>query len=90
MLSHAEQVVLLGDYKPERQEKGSWRIVERIVDDEQYVRCVVVEHKVVGAMLIGETDLEETMENLILNKTNIAHVEEVFLDPDVDIDDYFD
>ncbi|VDM85804.1 unnamed protein product [Strongylus vulgaris] len=31
-----------------------------------------------------------TMENLILNKTNLEGIEEDFLDPQIDIEDYFD
>ena len=57
--------------------------------------------RVVGAMLIGETGLEETMENLILNQLPITtrsrragDGQELqlmdLLDPDVDVDDYFD
>ncbi len=46
--------------------------------------------KVKGAILIGETDLEETFENLILNQTDVGHLGEELLNPDVDIEDYFD
>lgn len=38
----------------------------------------------------GETNLEETLENLILNQTNMEQIENDFLDPDIDIEDYFD
>lgn len=41
-------------------------------------------------MLIGETDLEETMENLILNGTNVAQIEDDLLNPEIDLEDYFD
>jgi hypothetical protein len=44
----------------------------------------------VGAVLIGETDLEETVENLILNGTLVAQIGIKMLDPAVDIEDYFD
>lgn len=54
------------------------------------VKVVVHHHRVVGAVLIGDTGLEETMENLILNGTNVSHVGLRLLDPDVDIEDYFD
>ncbi|KIH57622.1 hypothetical protein ANCDUO_12185 [Ancylostoma duodenale] len=47
-------------------------------------------HRVVGAVLVGETDLEETIENLILNKTDMERIEDSFLDPEIDIEDYFD
>lgn len=42
----------------------------------------------VGAVLIGETDLEETFENLILNKMDLSQFD--LLDPSVDLEDFFD
>lgn len=44
----------------------------------------------VGAVLIGETDLEETFENLILNQMDLTSYGEELLNPDIDIEDYFD
>lgn len=44
----------------------------------------------VGAVLIGETDLEETFENLILNQMDLTVYGEELLNPDIDIEDYFD
>mgnify|MGYP001797190906 FL=1 len=44
----------------------------------------------IGAVLIGDTDMEETFENLILNKLDISRIEDSLLDPDIDIEDYFD
>ena len=43
-----------------------------------------------GAILIGETDLEETFENLILNQMDLSIYGEDLLDPNIDIEDYFD
>ena len=48
------------------------------------------EGRVIGAVLIGDTDMEETFENLILNKLDISRIEDSLLDPDIDIEDYFD
>jgi len=56
----------------------------------EYTRVIVRDGCVVGAVLIGDTDLEETFENLILNKLCISHIEDQLLDPDIDIEDYFD
>lgn len=52
----------------------------------------IVLHKgrVRGAMLIGDTDLEETFENLILNQLNVGALGLDLLDPAVDLEDYFD
>ena len=44
----------------------------------------------IGAMLIGETGLEETFENLILGQLYVGAIGVGLLDPDIDIDDYFD
>ncbi len=46
--------------------------------------------RVQGAVLIGETDLEEVMENLILNQLDISQIKDDLLNPDIDIEDYFD
>lgn len=46
--------------------------------------------RVIGATLIGETDLEETLENLILNQIDVSSLGEDLLNPDIDIEDYFD
>ncbi|EYC16793.1 hypothetical protein Y032_0032g2497 [Ancylostoma ceylanicum] len=83
------KVVFLGDFKGERQPPG-WYTIERIIKDDQFVQCVMFNHRVVGAVLVGETDLEETIENLILNKTDMERIEDSFLDPEIDIEDYFD
>ncbi len=46
--------------------------------------------RVCGALLIGETDLEETFENLILNQIDVSSLGENLINPDIDIEDYFD
>jgi hypothetical protein len=43
-----------------------------------------------GAILIGDTDLEETFENLILNQLDLQDFGVDLLDPNIDIDDFFD
>ena len=56
----------------------------------EYVKVVLHDGKLVGAILIGETDLEETFENLALNRTDLTAFKEHLLDPAIDIDDFFD
>lgn len=41
-------------------------------------------------MLVGDTGLEETFENLILNQTDVTSFGAELLSPDVDIEDFFD
>ena len=60
----------------------------RVTPGEEYVKVVLKDGRVQGAMLIGDTDLEETFENLIPNRLYVSGLD--LLDPDVDIEDYFD
>ena len=62
----------------------------RITPKQEYIKLTVVSGRVVGALLIGDTDLEEMLENLILNKLDVSRLGIGLLDPDVDIEDYFD
>jgi hypothetical protein len=45
---------------------------------------------VVGALLIGDTDLEEVFENLILNGLDVGGIGVDLLDPEVDLEGFFD
>ena len=56
----------------------------------EYIKLIVMRGKLIGAMLIGDTELEETMENLILNKVDLSRISINLLDPSIDIEDYFD
>jgi pyridine nucleotide-disulfide oxidoreductase domain-containing protein 1 len=67
----------------------------RIVPNEQYVKLVLYQGRMVGAILIGDTGLDETVENLITNRLSLRVVHGSdqsinILDPTVDIEDYFD
>lgn len=55
-----------------------------------FVKLVIHNNRVFGAVLIGETDLEETIENLILNGTDVSMYGDELLGSNVDIEDYFD
>ena len=46
--------------------------------------------RVHGCIFIGDTELEETFENLILNQIDVSTFGENLLDPNIDIADYFD
>jgi len=59
-----------------------------MVIDKEFVKILIQDGQVQGAILIGETDLEETLENLILNATDVSNLD--LLNPTVDIEDYFD
>lgn len=62
----------------------------RCTKGQEYIKVVMQNGRMMGAVLIGETDLEETFENLILNQMNLSSYGEDLLDPNIDIEDYFD
>jgi NAD(P)H-nitrite reductase large subunit len=79
----------LGDFTASKIEKP-FQVFMRITEREEYIKVITKNGRVHGAVLIGETDLEETLENLILNQTDISQIEDDFLNPQVDLEDYFD
>lgn len=62
----------------------------RVTPAVEYIKLVVLRGKVIGALLIGNTELEEVFENLILNRLDVGGLGVGLLDPDIDIADYFD
>ena len=80
------KVIMLGRF----QEWEGCQCFFRISPGLEFVKLVVSNDRVQGALLIGETDLEEVMENLILNQMDISQLGESILDPNIDIEDYFD
>jgi hypothetical protein len=71
---------------------GPVQVQVRVTPGVEYIKVLLLHGRVVGAMLIGETDLEETMENLILNRLDLATSGRVLdlLDPHMDTEDFFD
>ena len=67
------------------------QVLVRVTPADEYIKLVLVDGKVVGAMLLGSaTELAETFENLILNRLDVSAIGEDLLDPGVDIADFFD
>lgn len=83
------KVILLGLYNGQTLGKN-YEILLRITKDQEYVKIILQDGKMQGAVLIGETDLEEMCENLILNQLDLSIYGEDLLNPDIDIEDYFD
>lgn len=83
------KVILLGLYNGQKLDK-KYEILLRTTKGMEYIKFVIENHKLQGAVLIGETDLEETCENLILNQINLEPYGDDILNPDIDIEDYFD
>ena len=88
-----KKLVLLGRYNMQglgEEELKECEMLLRMTRGEEYVKVVLKRGRMLGAVLIGETDFEETFENLILNGTDLSYLGEELLNPDVDIPDYFD
>uniref|UniRef100_A0A669B3R5 Pyridine nucleotide-disulfide oxidoreductase domain-containing protein 1 n=1 Tax=Oreochromis niloticus TaxID=8128 RepID=A0A669B3R5_ORENI len=83
------KVVLLGKFNGQGLGPDHELLV-RCTKGQEYVKVVLSGGRMVGAVLIGETDLEETFENLILNQMDLTPYGEELLNPDIDIEDYFD
>jgi len=85
----AYKVVLLGDFSASKVQKP-FKVHYRINEEVEYVKVITKDSRVQGAVLIGDTDLEETVENLILNQTDISQIEDDLLNPTIDLEDFFD
>ena len=83
------KVVLLGRYNGQGM-ANNYELLVRCTRGDEYVKVVLHGGKMCGALLVGETDLEETFENLILNGMDLSTMKDILLDPDIDIEDYFD
>ncbi|KAL7064837.1 hypothetical protein AAHC03_05236 [Spirometra sp. Aus1] len=86
------KVVLLGLFNGQGLDLTSpdCHVLMRITPGETYVKCIMKDGRMQGALLIGETELEETFENLILNQLDLTSFGEHLLDPNIDLSDYFD
>ena len=83
------QIVLLGRYNGQGLD-DKYEVLLRMTPNMEYIKFILVDGKLQGAMLIGETGLEETSENLILNQLDLTPFGDDLLDPNIDIEDYFD
>ena len=83
------KVVLLGRFNAQGL-GNDYELLVRCTKGIEYVKVVLHRGRMCGAVLIGETDLEETFENLILNQMDLTAIKDLLLNPDIDIEDYFD
>ncbi|XP_047116793.1 pyridine nucleotide-disulfide oxidoreductase domain-containing protein 1 [Schistocerca piceifrons] len=83
------KVILLGLFNGQKL-NSDYELLVRVTKGNEYIKLVIKDGKVHGAVLIGETDLEEMCENLILNQLDVSVYGEDLLNPDIDIEDYFD
>eukprot|EP00903_Cladosiphon_okamuranus_P013090 g12210.t1 len=66
------------------------RILIRTTPALEYIKVIVVNGRLRGALLVGDTSLAETFENLILSATDVSTLGDELLSRDVDIGDFFD
>lgn len=59
-------------------------------EEATFVRVLLRKGRVIGAVLIGETDMEEALENLILNELDVSVYGPALLDPEFELDHVFD
>jgi hypothetical protein len=88
-----KKVVLLGRYNGQGLERDSvsdMTSYQRVDSNNTFIRVLLRQGMMVGAIIIGDTDLEETFENLIMNGTDLSMFGPHVLDPDFDIEEYFD
>ena len=86
-------IQLANDPKSSQLQPSNARGVElwfRVRLQADLVKLVLCHGRLIGVTLIGETDLEEVFENLILNKTDLTSLGPDILHADNDIEDYFD
>lgn len=83
------KVILLGLHNCQKL-GADCELMLRATKGKEYVKLVLQGGRVQGAVLVGDTDLEETFENLILDQIDVSHLGEDLLNPHVDVEDYFD
>ncbi|XP_075151520.1 pyridine nucleotide-disulfide oxidoreductase domain 1 [Haematobia irritans] len=82
-------VILLGRFNAQGL-GNDYEILLRSTPGHEYIKFIIQDGKLRGAILIGNTDLAETCENLILNGIDLTPFGDDILNPDIDIEDYFD
>lgn len=87
------RVVLLGKFNGQSMDETRLRECEAIVrtnPGRDYIKILLLHNKIIGAVLVGNSGLEETIENLIHDGIDVGEFKERLLDDSIDIDDFFD
>jgi pyridine nucleotide-disulfide oxidoreductase domain-containing protein 1 len=84
------KVILLGLYNGQGLMPTEYQAFVRCILGKEYIKLIMKEGRAQGALLIGDTNLEETFENLILTQLDLSGYGDEILDPSIDIEDYFD
>uniref|UniRef100_A0A8D8V2V9 Pyridine nucleotide-disulfide oxidoreductase domain-containing protein 1 n=3 Tax=Cacopsylla melanoneura TaxID=428564 RepID=A0A8D8V2V9_9HEMI len=83
------KVILLGLFNAQTL-GNDYEVLLRVTPGVEYIKLILKDGKMQGAVLIGETDIEEMCENLILNQLDLTDIADDLLNPNIDIEDYFD
>uniref|UniRef100_A0A1A9ZJM0 Transcription initiation factor IIF subunit alpha n=1 Tax=Glossina pallidipes TaxID=7398 RepID=A0A1A9ZJM0_GLOPL len=82
-------VVLLGRYNG--QDLGAnYVLLFRTTPGSEYIKVLLQNGRLRGAILVGNTELAESCENRILNGIDLTPFGDDILNPAIDIEDYFD
>ncbi|KAI6184190.1 hypothetical protein M3Y97_00569700 [Aphelenchoides bicaudatus] len=89
MFSHVttfagQKIVLLGDFLAETND------VEHVFGEHTLTRIVIENNRIIGAILVGDTGLDEVFETLILNSFNVSDLPRPIVNQQIDLADYFD
>jgi NAD(P)H-nitrite reductase large subunit len=82
--------IFLGLFNGQGLDPGSTTVAIRCTPGKEFVKFVLKDGRLVGAVMIGDTGLEETAENLILNQIDLSSFGSDILDPYNDLEDFFD
>ena len=75
----------------EKNNDDETKVLYRVsTETDEYIKVTISQGRVVGCLILGESDLEETMENIILSRINVDNLPFDLLDEHVDLEDYFD
>lgn len=90
-----KKVIFLGLYNGQNLENESEEDLVAYIrstpdPDTSFVRVILLRGRMQGAVLIGDTEMEETFQNLILDGLDLTSYGEAILDPDMGIDHIFD
>lgn len=89
-ITNTTNKLILEDEITEASPPNTLEIWVRFTKDKEYIKLVVYKNKVIGGLLIGDTGLEEAIENLILNRLDVSGYGIALLDPEFNMEDYFD
>ena len=84
------RVILLGLYNGQKLSLNECSIQYRVTAKKELIKVILQNGTMKGAILIGETNFEETFENLIYNQLDISRFGDHLLDDILDVEDFFD